>query len=167
MNSHNSTYYDRIADEDNGGITSDKAKRVSVWKECLIQRANLSSALIQAIESQAEADNHAKPIGLFFDDMEWVEEQDPDFKEREVTKQSSLCESFYNFARGFPIEASAKNASFSRDPVPRAEVAITLTYVLDASELDEPAEMKEEDMNLWEYVTSKIEQFESHLDVPV
>ncbi|MFC7076104.1 hypothetical protein [Haloarcula halophila] len=123
------------------------------------------------IQNQAKDSNYSKPIGLFFDRMDWVENQDPEFCEKlsnGVTKHGSLIESFHNYLRGWPIEASWRpNLDCEYDPIPKEELVDTIVNVLEASELDEPAAVQQgKYSDLEEYVVSIVDNFEDDLDIP-
>jgi hypothetical protein len=172
MPSDNSNYESRIASNYHDGVTSDKRKRISVWKECLINHADLPTDLVKAIEQQAAMKNHSKPIGLYFNNMDWVEDLDEEFSQKladgEVTKHGSLIESCHMTGRRYPLEAKFDESKpCAYEPVSQTIVTNALVRILNASELGEPDAVKSgEYATLREYVEGMVEIFEDKIETP-
>lgn len=158
MSSTNSTYEQRLESKANEHrIISDSEKRRRIWVDCLRERANFSLEMVDAVENQAERGNHHKPLGLFFNRMDWVEQVDSDFCRKAkgpgvTTKQGSLIESVYYYGRGIHIDPE-HGADYP--PVSIDAIVDHAVDVLIASDLDEDAQI-DDHPNLKSYVHQRV-----------
>lgn len=156
MTSNNSKYEERIEDSNHNNCR--------VWKECLIKRADLSIDMLDPVYWQVNSTNWRKPVGLYFNRMDWVTEASSNFQRRlandEVTKQGSLIESFWYFGRGVCMDPR-KHSSYDKQS--KDEVIQAAVNVLKASELNEQ-EQVDDDSTLREYVAYVVTRFEENLE---
>jgi len=104
------------------------------WVRHLKNRVDLPEMMRYPIQTQGEAENRAKVIGLFTGNDELLTAQDEEFfdtsKNIQQKKRESLCESFWTFNRKFRVSSERTEP---KPPIPRDVLTPTMAQILQTS----------------------------------